>query len=115
MRLCTLTWRGQIPLSRPDEEGRVLVALEEPGQTLSWDQVRELEAQQPVEIEAEPDSEAVASTLAPPRDFKVVHTTASAPLERSEMTAVLPFAQVGRPAAAMPFAPALQGGPERPP
>ncbi|WP_437638678.1 DUF2169 family type VI secretion system accessory protein [Sorangium sp. So ce854] len=42
--LCTLTWRGQIPLEHPQEEGRVLVALEEPGQPLSWSELERLAA-----------------------------------------------------------------------
>jgi hypothetical protein len=37
--LCTVTWRGQLPLQRPDEAGRVVVALEEPGERLSWNEV----------------------------------------------------------------------------
>ncbi|WP_438002368.1 DUF2169 domain-containing protein [Sorangium sp. So ce185] len=42
--LCTLTWRGQIPLDHPQEEGRVLVALEEPGQPLGWSELERLAA-----------------------------------------------------------------------
>ncbi|MCC6556017.1 MAG: DUF2169 domain-containing protein, partial [Polyangiaceae bacterium] len=37
--LCTVTWRGQVRLDRADEEGRVLVALEEAGQTLAWEDI----------------------------------------------------------------------------
>ncbi|HSN97251.1 MAG TPA: DUF2169 domain-containing protein [Candidatus Nanopelagicales bacterium] len=37
--ICTLTWRGQVPLERVDEEGKVVVALEEPGQTISWEDI----------------------------------------------------------------------------
>jgi hypothetical protein len=33
--MCTVTWRGQIPLRSAQEEGRVIVALEHPGQELS--------------------------------------------------------------------------------
>lgn len=38
-RICTLTWRGQVLLSRPDEEGRVIVALERPGHALSVEEI----------------------------------------------------------------------------
>jgi len=34
--VCTLTWRGQLAIARPDAPGHVLVALEEPGKELSW-------------------------------------------------------------------------------
>jgi hypothetical protein len=33
--VCTLAWRAQVPLKHPDEEGRVVVALETPGQAAS--------------------------------------------------------------------------------
>ncbi|WP_437981658.1 DUF2169 family type VI secretion system accessory protein [Sorangium sp. So ce117] len=32
--ICTVTWRGQVPLREPQEAGLILVALEEPYQTL---------------------------------------------------------------------------------
>ncbi|WP_157907308.1 DUF2169 family type VI secretion system accessory protein [Sorangium cellulosum] len=32
--ICTVTWRGQVPLREPQEAGQILVALEEPYQTL---------------------------------------------------------------------------------
>lgn len=31
--LCTLTWRGQVPLAHPDEQGRVVFTLDATGQT----------------------------------------------------------------------------------
>lgn len=34
--LCTLTWRGQVPLVDRDQPGRVVVAAVGPGQRLSW-------------------------------------------------------------------------------
>lgn len=34
--LCTLTWRGQVPLDEPDQPGTVLVGAEEPGKPVRW-------------------------------------------------------------------------------
>ncbi|MRG92523.1 DUF2169 family type VI secretion system accessory protein [Polyangium spumosum] len=39
---CTLTWRAQIGLDRPHGLGRVVVAMEEPGQRLTWADVERL-------------------------------------------------------------------------
>ncbi len=36
---CTLVWRGQLVLDRPNTAGRVIVAMEEPGQRLVWTDV----------------------------------------------------------------------------
>ncbi|WP_437927881.1 DUF2169 domain-containing protein [Sorangium sp. So ce291] len=40
--ICTLTWRGHVPLDAPVQAGRVLIALEERGQQLSWADVARL-------------------------------------------------------------------------
>jgi len=40
--LCTLTWRGQVALTGPRQPGRVLVAMEEPGQRMGWAEVERL-------------------------------------------------------------------------
>jgi hypothetical protein len=40
--ICTLTWRGQLALSQPDAPGRVVVALEQPGQTPTWAEIATL-------------------------------------------------------------------------
>lgn len=37
--IMTLTWRRQLPLDRPDEKGRIVIAMEQPGQTLAWSDV----------------------------------------------------------------------------
>lgn len=37
--LCTVTWRGQVAVDGPDQPGRVLLALEEAGEHLSWPMV----------------------------------------------------------------------------
>lgn len=34
--LCTLTWRGQVPLDEPDQPGSVLIGAEEPGKPVRW-------------------------------------------------------------------------------
>lgn len=36
---CTLVWRGQMMLDRPNTQGRVVVAMEEPNQRLQWSDV----------------------------------------------------------------------------
>ncbi|XXT21219.1 DUF2169 domain-containing protein [Sorangium sp. So ce429] len=50
--VCTLTWRGQIPLDHPLGEGRVLIALEEPGQAMSWSDIEPLAAARPSLVDA---------------------------------------------------------------
>jgi hypothetical protein len=40
--LCTVTWRGQVAVDGPQHPGRVIVALEEPGQRLGWTAVAAL-------------------------------------------------------------------------
>jgi len=42
--LCTVTWRGSFDVTAPDEQGHVLVALEEPGHRLTWPDVAALAA-----------------------------------------------------------------------
>ena len=44
--LCTLTWRGQVAVDGPAQQGRVLVALEEAGQHLTW---ADISGESPVE------------------------------------------------------------------
>jgi hypothetical protein len=40
--ICTVTWRGQIAVDGPDQPGRVLIAIEEQGQRLTWPSVAAL-------------------------------------------------------------------------
>ena len=40
--LCTVTWRGQVAVDGPDHPGRVVIAIEEAGQRLSWSTVASL-------------------------------------------------------------------------
>jgi hypothetical protein len=52
----TLTWRRQVPLERPEERGHVLIAMEQPGQKLTWAEVSALapHADDNLEIETIP-------------------------------------------------------------
>ena len=47
--VCTVTWRGQVPLTRPDQPGRLVVAAEGAGQKLDWTSIKALLA-----VKAEP-------------------------------------------------------------
>ncbi|XXT19584.1 DUF2169 domain-containing protein [Sorangium sp. So ce429] len=40
--ICTVTWRGQVPLREPQEAGHILVALEGPHQPLAWNEIEGL-------------------------------------------------------------------------
>jgi hypothetical protein len=40
--VCTVTWRGRVDLESPTEKGRAVVALEKPGDHLTWGAVRKL-------------------------------------------------------------------------
>jgi hypothetical protein len=40
--ICTLTWRGQVAVEDPDQEGRVVLVMEEAGQRLPWQVVAAL-------------------------------------------------------------------------
>jgi hypothetical protein len=40
--LCTVTWRGQVAVDGPSQAGRVLIAVEEPGQRLTWANIASL-------------------------------------------------------------------------
>jgi hypothetical protein len=83
--LCTVTWRRQLPLDRPDEQGRLVVAMEQPGQTLTWAEVEPL---------AGHDEKVEITTVAPPAP--------SAPLLSEERTSAA--MRVRPPAATLPFA-----------
>ncbi len=86
--VCTLVWRRQVPLDRPDEQGRVVVAMEQPGQTLSWADVAPLLPEEEAAIEL--------NTLVPP------------PAASERTSAAL---RVAPPAAALPF---YEGAPSVP-
>ena len=40
--ICTLTWRGQVAVEDPDQDGRVVLVMEEAGQRLPWQVVATL-------------------------------------------------------------------------
>jgi hypothetical protein len=80
--IATLTWRGQIAIARPSEPGRVVIALEAPGQRATWAEAEALldrRASGPVSIVDMP------STTAEDSD-----RTLSGP-EGAELRAALPF------------------------
>lgn len=43
--VCAVTWRGRVEISGPAEEGRVLVAFEEPGKSLGWPELSKMAVQ----------------------------------------------------------------------
>ena len=66
--ICTVTWRGREELSAPAESGRVYVALQEPGELLTWARVSKLAKSlklEPIndEITAEPHTEQAPKAL----------------------------------------------------
>jgi len=62
----TVVWRRQFPLERPDEQGRIVVAMEQPGQTLSWADVAALvPAPKAVEVNSSGATRATPPAAAP--------------------------------------------------
>lgn len=88
--LLAVTWRRQLPLDRPDEQGRIVVAMEQPGQTLTWSDVEPL-------MHAGDKSD--HPTLAPP-----VHQPPAAPPPSERTSAAMPMHMMRPPAATLPFA-----------
>ena len=106
--VCTVTWRGRVDLDRAAEQGRVLIAMERPGQQLSWNDVRQLTASTAHELEP----------LEEPTDDLPQPATENAPIIssiREERTAVAEeFTAIGIPApkaAPLPFVHDDQGEP----
>jgi hypothetical protein len=62
--ICTVTWRAQIPLEHPAQPGRVLVALAQPGQRLTWAEVERLAAEHAPDVSE--DAVEVGAPAAPP-------------------------------------------------
>lgn len=54
--LCTVTYRGQVAIAKPDQAGTVYVTLDEPGQPVSWSKIRPMIRQAPLESGAISDS-----------------------------------------------------------
>jgi hypothetical protein len=134
--ICTVTWRGQVQLESAPEEGTVWVALELPGQTLSWDDVQRLRREAPPGSIG-PGSRAGGSiqpagaektmlflkTMAGPMEpssqpaLPFMRAAAGAPMSPAEMRAArftaTPFARP-RPAAMQPAAAMPPAAPSRP-
>ncbi len=102
--ICTVTWRGQVPLVAREQAGRVLVAAAGPGQRLSWANLTAL-------LKATGGDTDV--TIARDEDAASPPATSAAPSRDFTITAV------GKPAvsAALPFAPGVGGAtaPSAPP
>jgi hypothetical protein len=60
--ICTVTWRGQVAVDGPSQPGRVVIALEEPGERLTWASVG-LAAQVPVDSQTPPHGRPPMPTL----------------------------------------------------
>jgi hypothetical protein len=88
--ICTVTWRGQVPLNERDQPGVVRIALEEPGRPLRW-----------------PSSDAPP----PPREADAAADAA----HDFGMTATDDEALRGIPAPAKPVLPFQRSGAPRPP
>ncbi|MEP7120994.1 MAG: DUF2169 domain-containing protein [Byssovorax sp.] len=101
--ICTVTWRGQVPLVAREQPGRVLVAAAGPGQRLSWANLTALlkATGGDTDVTIARDEEAsspLAVSSAPPRDVTI--TAVGKPIA----PAALPFAP-GASGAAPPSAP----------
>jgi hypothetical protein len=105
---CTVTWRSQIALDRPHALGRVVIALEEPGQRMTWGDVeRKLAAMGQQSILDEPTSEDGPKTTRP---------VESTPPKPASTPTVLPAVQsVPQRASTLPFAPQNRPASVRPP
>jgi hypothetical protein len=111
--ICTMTWRAQVSLKDRHERGRVVIALEQPGQTLTWPEVLRVvgpsmygETTGPA---AELSSETVVRDLAPAEAQAMPF--APSPAARDEALAAR--RERARTGMTMPFAPA--GAPLAPP
>ena len=101
---CTMTWRRQLPLERPDEPGRVIVAMEMPGQTFTWADVSPLIAARDEKPEIETLIPPPVAPPAPPSE----HTAAA--LRVAQVASSLPFASMDRPIALGQTLPFSVGG-----
>jgi hypothetical protein len=61
--ICTLTWRAQVSLKDRHERGRVVIALEQPGQTLTWPEVLRIAGPSPYGENTGPASELGSETV----------------------------------------------------
>ncbi|MDC0748370.1 DUF2169 family type VI secretion system accessory protein [Polyangium mundeleinium] len=86
---CTLTWRAQIGLDRPHGLGRVVVAMEEPGQRLTWADVERLLVASGQAGEPLPEAPAEAPALSTPPPSKP-HRPATVPFLRPDVAGDIP-------------------------
>ena len=86
---CTLTWRAQIGLDRPHGLGRVVVAMEEPGQRLTWADVERLLVSSGQASDAAPDSPRDEPTHQPPPADKP-HRPGTVPFLRPDVAGDIP-------------------------
>jgi hypothetical protein len=84
--ICTLTWRGALSLQKPDQKGRVLIGMEEPGKPLSWARVANLAKSwnpETIELVVPPQSAPPAPAGAPAAPMANLSGRAPAPPARS--------------------------------
>ncbi|EYF08104.1 DUF2169 domain-containing protein [Chondromyces apiculatus] len=106
--VCSVTWRGQVPLDRADEEGRVVVGLEEPGQSLSWEEI----TGRAIAVEATFDDEDI-SPASDDGDETLFLSQEAVQLQQTSAHPAL--GGKGAPNAGLPFAPAAgKSSPPRP-
>lgn len=63
--LCTVTYRGQVAIAKPEQDGIVYVTLDEPGQPVSWSKIQPMIREAPMELGAISDSWLGVMPLAP--------------------------------------------------
>jgi hypothetical protein len=113
--ICALTWRAQIPLSRPQEAGRVVIAKGEIGQRLAWAEVemllRSRAAGAPAVSEAREAREVPQSAAVATPERRRLRGTQEPPMQDIPLAA-LPFQRpaaesgaIGVPASARPSYP----------
>lgn len=100
--VCTLTWRGQISLEDPRAPGVVLIALANPGQVLTWEEVeRRARDEDPATSSRIQDVvgtlESTSQTSDEEEDDSPETRTASGPLVAQPGGAVLPFLAASAP------------------
>ncbi|MCK6589959.1 MAG: DUF2169 domain-containing protein, partial [Polyangiaceae bacterium] len=96
--LCTLTWRGQMPLQHPAQEGRVLVAMASSGQRLSYPDVARLRgevasrgpASSPVRPPA-PSGQQGAVQIVDPKTVSDARDVTASPDDLARFRAAMPF------------------------
>ncbi len=81
----TVTWRGQLSLEDPSEQVRVIVALAQPGQELTWEQLWTA-AERQIEHQVEQGNDREEKTV-----VRVRRDVSEAPLSRPHTTAPVPL------------------------